>query len=107
MVYSMLSDITPEKESWKIKVRIIRLWYQPAYNNPNVTESLELVLVDQKVHYVRNFYYKKMVMEGCMRLISHFGVVSNTGKHRPMNHAYKMNFFFSTVVKECENMQLP
>ncbi|KAL2906383.1 Argininosuccinate synthase [Bienertia sinuspersici] len=88
MAYSMLSDITPEKESWKMKVRIIQLWYQPAYNNPNVTESLELVLVDQK-----------MVTEGCMRLISHFGVVSNTGKHRPMNHAYKINFFFRLLLK--------
>ncbi|KAL2933642.1 Replication factor A protein 1, partial [Bienertia sinuspersici] len=83
----MISDITHQKESWKIK---------RAYNNPNVTDSLELLLVD-----------RKMVTEGSMRLISHFGVISNTGKHRPTNHAYKINFFYSTVVKECENMQLP
>ncbi|KAL2929367.1 hypothetical protein RDABS01_034778 [Bienertia sinuspersici] len=73
MAYSMISDITPKKESWKIKVRIIRLWYQPAYNNPNGSKIQATI---KKTHINR---FQKMVTEGSMRLISHFGVISKLG----------------------------
>ncbi|KAL2941102.1 UvrABC system protein C [Bienertia sinuspersici] len=45
---------------------------------------------------------KNLVKEGCCRIISHFRVCNNTGKHRATNHAYKINFF-KRVVKDCED----
>ncbi|KAL2941604.1 Beta-galactosidase 9 [Bienertia sinuspersici] len=100
MSLAMISDITPLKESWKIKVRIIRLWYQPDYNNPNITGSIEMVLVDEKGEKIQASIkrthigrFENLVKEGCCRLISHFGVVNNIGKHRATNHSYKINFF--------------
>ncbi|KAL2931286.1 Replication protein A 70 kDa DNA-binding subunit C, partial [Bienertia sinuspersici] len=48
-----------------------------------------------------------MVKEGWCRIIANFGLISNIGKHRATNHSYKLNFFFKTVVRECEDVQLP
>ncbi|KAL2933250.1 Eukaryotic translation initiation factor 3 subunit I [Bienertia sinuspersici] len=90
MSLAMILGITTLKESWKIKVRIVRLWYQPDYNNLNITGSIEMVLVDEKTHIGR---FDSLVKEDCYRLISHFGVVNNIGKHRATNHSYKINFF--------------
>ncbi|KAL2896541.1 Replication protein A 70 kDa DNA-binding subunit [Bienertia sinuspersici] len=98
----------------KIKVRIIRLWEVPNYNNPNVVDSIELVLVDEKGSRIQASIRKtimqrfsNMVKDGSCRVIAKFGLISNIGKHRATNHSYKLNFFFKTVVRECEDVELP
>ncbi|KAL2895689.1 Replication protein A 70 kDa DNA-binding subunit, partial [Bienertia sinuspersici] len=96
-------------------VRIIRLWEVPNYNNPNVVALIELVLVDEKGSRIQASIRKtimqrfsNMVKEGSCRIIAKFGLISNIGKHRATNnHSYKHNFFFKTVVKECEDVQIP
>ncbi|GJR46244.1 nucleic acid-binding, OB-fold, replication protein A, OB domain protein [Tanacetum coccineum] len=48
-----LSELTPFRDDWKIKVRVIRLWKLPDFKNPLVTYSLEMVLMDEegcKIH---------------------------------------------------------
>ncbi|KAL2928550.1 Nuclear factor of activated T-cells cytoplasmic 3 [Bienertia sinuspersici] len=45
---NMINDPTPINEIWKIKVKIILLLEVPNYNNPNVVDSIEFVLVDEK-----------------------------------------------------------
>ncbi|KAL2941879.1 Replication protein A 70 kDa DNA-binding subunit, partial [Bienertia sinuspersici] len=112
--FNMINDLTPINENWRIKVRIIRLWKVPNYNNPNVVDSIELVLVDEKGSRIQATIRKSimqrfsnMVKEGSCRIIAKFGLISNIGKHRATNHSYKLNFFFKTVVRECEDVQLP
>lgn len=48
--YNFVDDITPNKETWRIKVRIIRTWRRPNFNNPNEENSIEMVLMDEKVN---------------------------------------------------------
>ncbi|KAL2932045.1 Replication protein A 70 kDa DNA-binding subunit C, partial [Bienertia sinuspersici] len=104
---NMINDLTPINEIWKIKVRIILLWEVPNYNNPNVVDSIELVLVDEKGSRIEASIRKtimqrfsNMVNEGWCRIIAKFGLISNIDKHRATNHSYKLNFFFKTVVRE-------
>ena len=47
--YDCLDDVTPAKETWRIKARIIRLWKVPVYNCNDQTNSIEVVLQDEKV----------------------------------------------------------
>ena len=48
MAYDMLHEISNQKDSWKVKVRIIRLW--DAINlNSNELISLDMILLDEKV----------------------------------------------------------
>jgi hypothetical protein len=44
-----VTDILPDKENVRIKVKVIRLWKVPAFLNPCESSSLELVLIDEKV----------------------------------------------------------
>jgi hypothetical protein len=48
-----VADILPGKENVRIKVRVIRMWKVPAFINPCEFNSIELVLIDQKVSYLR------------------------------------------------------
>ncbi|KAL2903529.1 Replication factor A protein 1 [Bienertia sinuspersici] len=111
---NMINDLTPINENWKIKVRIIRLLEVPNYNNPNVVDLIEF-LVDEKlgsriqasIRKTIMQWFSNMVKEGSCRIIAKFGLISNIGKHRATNHSYKLNFFFKTVVRECDDVQLP
>ncbi|KAL2899081.1 Replication factor A protein 1 [Bienertia sinuspersici] len=111
---NMINDFTPINEIWKIKVRIILFWEVRNYNNPNVVDSIELVSVDEKGSRIQASIRKtimqrfsNMVKEGWCRIIANFGLISNNGKYRATNHSYKLNFLFKTVVRECEDVQLP
>jgi hypothetical protein len=44
-----LADIVPGRETWRIKVRVLRMWEVPSFLKPDETNSLEMVLIDQKV----------------------------------------------------------
>ncbi|XP_021745324.1 replication factor A protein 1-like [Chenopodium quinoa] len=112
MAFTMISDLTPLKESWRIKARIVRLWYQPDYSNIKKINSLELILVDEKgsnlqatieESLIRRF--EGLVKKGTSRIISSFGMITNAGKH--LAHAYKVNFYYRTIVRDCEDAQLP
>ncbi|KAL2899473.1 Replication protein A 70 kDa DNA-binding subunit D [Bienertia sinuspersici] len=83
---NMINDLTPINKNWKIKVRIIRLWEVPNYNNPNVVDSIELGLVDEKGSGIQASIRKtimqrfsNMVKEGSCRIIAKFGLISNIG----------------------------
>ena len=51
--------------------------------------------------------FKNLVKEGTCRIIAKFGVMSNNGQRRTTNNTYKINFFYKTFIKECEDEQLP
>jgi hypothetical protein len=45
----MLSEVVAGKENIRIKVRVLCMWKVPTFMNPSETNSIELVLVDEKV----------------------------------------------------------
>ena len=47
--YDFVGDVTPAKETWRIKARIIRLWKVPVYGSIDQTNTIEFVLQDEKV----------------------------------------------------------
>ncbi|KAL2930704.1 Replication protein A 70 kDa DNA-binding subunit A [Bienertia sinuspersici] len=47
--YNFIHEITPLRENMTIKVRIIRLWKPPNYNNPSEDAgSIDMVFLDEK-----------------------------------------------------------
>jgi len=44
-----LADVMPGRETWRIKVCVLRIWEVPAFLKPDEINSLEMVLIDQKV----------------------------------------------------------
>jgi hypothetical protein len=47
--FDSLSDIKPGRDTWRIQARVLRLWRVPAFLNPKDTNSIEIVLIDEKV----------------------------------------------------------
>jgi hypothetical protein len=48
-VFDMLGVIYPGREAWSIKVRVISLWTVNSVFRANQINSLEMVLIDEKV----------------------------------------------------------
>lgn len=47
-VFNPVSEIATAKDGWRIKVRVVRLWEVPTFMKPDQTNSLEMVLIDEK-----------------------------------------------------------
>lgn len=47
--YDYLRDITPLKEDWKIKVRVVRMWNMPGFSLNGEINSIEMVIQDDFV----------------------------------------------------------
>jgi hypothetical protein len=47
--FDYLAEVVPGRETWRIKVRVLRMWKVPAFLNPTESNSIEMVLVDEKV----------------------------------------------------------
>ena len=57
---NFIADLTPSKDEWKIKVRVIQLWKQPNFLQPKLGDNVELVPLDEsvlsKTNHVSVFY---------------------------------------------------
>jgi len=55
-----LQELNPEKESWNIVTRVVRLWFVEDYTKGKSPFSMEIVLQDKEVLYhtinVRHFF---------------------------------------------------
>jgi hypothetical protein len=49
-VFDMLGPVSPGKESWRFKVRVLRLWSVASFMKPDQVNSIEMVLIDEKVY---------------------------------------------------------
>jgi hypothetical protein len=54
--FDFVCDISPSKENWNIRVRIIRLWFVRDVNKDKLSHSLEIIIIDNKVVW-HHFYY--------------------------------------------------
>ncbi|KAI3760387.1 hypothetical protein L1987_50782 [Smallanthus sonchifolius] len=43
-----LKDVDLSRRDYSIKIRVLRLWKQPMYNNPAETYSIEMIVVDEE-----------------------------------------------------------
>jgi len=45
----LISDISPFKENWNIRVRVVRLWFVRDMKKDQLPFSLEMVLMDNMI----------------------------------------------------------
>ncbi|PNY04521.1 replication factor-A carboxy-terminal domain protein [Trifolium pratense] len=82
--FDMLCDVVPGRESWRVKVRVIRVWEVPNFLNPDQINSIEMVLIDEKggkIHAtIRKqllYLFKNKISEGHVYKISYLAVAPN------------------------------
>ncbi|KAL2927156.1 Replication factor A protein 1 [Bienertia sinuspersici] len=99
-ITNFIEEITPMKETMTIRVRIIRLWKQPSYQNPKEDGSVEMVFMDEKNGKIHAIVKKTLIKrflslltECRLIVITNFGVAQNNSNFRTTQHPYKINFF--------------
>nr|XP_043638077.1 uncharacterized protein LOC122609058 [Erigeron canadensis] len=103
---SFIDQINAMTEAATIKVKIIRLWTQTYSNNPQMVASLEMILMDEQSNKIQATIKRNLISafemkleEGLVKIISNFGVASNTGRFLLTGHPCKINFYRHTSVK--------
>ncbi|GKA86865.1 nucleic acid-binding, OB-fold, replication protein A, OB domain protein [Tanacetum coccineum] len=98
---NLLTEHTPFKDDWHIKVKIIKLWKLPSYKNPMETFRIELILLDVENH-------EKSLGQDMFVYISEFGVTDSDAKDTfVVKHPYKINFYKTKRVKKCDEFSGP
>lgn len=107
--FDSVRDIKSEKENWRIKVRVVRIWNVPSFLNLEQPNSIEMVLVDDKGDKIHASIIKQLVymfqgklVEGDCYKLCYFGVALVSGSYRTTSHEYKLLFLMRTKVQKCE-----
>ncbi|KAJ1430916.1 Nucleic acid-binding, OB-fold [Sesbania bispinosa] len=110
----MVRNICGVKDSWRLKVRVVRLWKSCSKNDPKKVFSLEMVLVDAEGARIQASIRKPMirkfadvVVEGEVYKMIHFVVVKNLGNIRATKHEFKLIFNSRTTVFRAESQLIP
>ncbi|XP_027903772.1 uncharacterized protein LOC114163676 [Vigna unguiculata] len=109
-----LQELNPEKESWNILSRIVRLWFVEDYTKGKTPFSMEIVLQDQEgvlihasVRRTLIYKFQSEIKEDKVYSIQSFSVSCNGGSYRTTKHAYKINFQFGTKVNMVQSTLVP
>ncbi|KAF3966612.1 hypothetical protein CMV_009298 [Castanea mollissima] len=106
--YNFLDQISDAKETWRIRVRICRLWKAVNKRSGNNFISLDMIFIDEKKNLmhaiVRKNVFQKfsaILREGGTFIISNFKVTVTNKGYRSVSNDLKIIFLLTTSVKEC------
>ncbi|XP_057444413.1 uncharacterized protein LOC130736620 [Lotus japonicus] len=83
-VFNDLANIDSSKVSWKILVKVVRLWSTRRFNGCKIPHAIELVLMVSK--------------EGGVYSMSFLAPVVNSDDYKTTKYQYKVNFLYNTEV---------
>ncbi|XP_057456013.1 uncharacterized protein LOC130747178 [Lotus japonicus] len=113
-MYNKISYIVAGKIEWKIKVRVLHLWETKDYKKPQITNSIDLLLIDEqnsKIHATikrgQMNQFKDMLGEGKVYMIQNFMVQASDKKFRVTKHKYKISFLVNTKIEEATCDTIP
>ncbi|KAK4433424.1 hypothetical protein Salat_1104700 [Sesamum alatum] len=108
LAYNFVEQLSPERDGWKIKVRVTRMWDAINCNNRDLF-SLDMILLDEhddhihaSVHKNQAGKYRRQMHEGRIYLIQNFRVCPGKRQYRPVHRDYMISFTYVTFVK-CVN----
>ncbi|RYR67352.1 hypothetical protein Ahy_A03g013679 [Arachis hypogaea] len=81
--FDMISKMHPPREAWRLKVRVLSLWFIPSFVNH------EKPLLNR---------FRDHKVEGQVYRMIYFTVVSNHGSYRATSHEFKLVFLHRTTV---------
>ncbi|XP_057418862.1 uncharacterized protein LOC130713078 [Lotus japonicus] len=109
-----LRVLRPGKDTWKVKVRVLRQWEMFPAGEPSKPYALNLVLIDSegvKIEaYIKKNYLSKFkgeFSEGNVYKITYFDVSENSGIFRASEHFCKIFFNHRTRVAQEHSDVIP
>ncbi|WJX89950.1 hypothetical protein P8452_71901 [Trifolium repens] len=112
-MFDMLANVSPDRESWRFNVRVVRLWTVYSTTKPGHLDSLEMILVDDKgtkihasIAHKLLYLFRHQLFEGDVYLMSNFTVVPEAGLNRTTTHPYQLHFIYKTKVSRCQDCSI-
>ncbi|KAL6537773.1 hypothetical protein OROMI_025416 [Orobanche minor] len=109
-----ISEITPTKETWKLHVRVERLWTTYSPYNPTEKRSMELILLDAKGDKIQASIpkyliskFEKLIKEGVFYHFTNFEIEQNNEEFIATRHPYRLKFHKFTSPRPAENLPIP
>lgn len=109
MEFSFLDGLNNENDSWRVKVRVCRIWQSTNPKKNNELISTDMILMDEKENLIHAIIRKHLtprfehtLREGSLYSIRNFNVVENTGIYRPLSCRYKVLFLATTAIQNLE-----
>ncbi|VFQ73699.1 unnamed protein product [Cuscuta campestris] len=109
-----LLKINPSSECRRVLVRVISLYKMPVYNDEKMTNSIEMIFMDEHettIHVtVRKTLvgtFEKKIKEGSVYVFAYFSVGNRSGYYRTSRHDFRLNFQARTTVTETRCDKIP
>ncbi|KAL6557569.1 hypothetical protein OROMI_017919 [Orobanche minor] len=109
-----ISEITPAKETWKLHVRVERLWTTYSPYNPTEKRSMELILLDAKGDKIQASIpkyliskFEKLIKEGGFYRFTNFEIEQNNEEFIATRHPYRLKFHKFTSPRHAVDLPIP
>ncbi|XP_057452159.1 uncharacterized protein LOC130743972 [Lotus japonicus] len=113
-INSPLKSLCGGRDTWRIKVRVIRVWEMSPVSQPSKPYAMSLVLVDSDGMRIEAVIrkgmiqkFKRLIVEGQVYKIVYFNVVENDGAYRASPHEFKIVFNGRTKVERDQSDIIP
>ncbi|KAJ0600072.1 putative replication protein A, OB [Helianthus annuus] len=108
---TLLKNVDLNVDDYTIRIRIIRLWTRPSFNNPRKVYCYDMIFMDQEVFLVapkcRLLFYKKnttayehLLKENQCLTIRNPSLGENRQKVKYVHSSFKINLNETTIVEE-------
>ncbi|KAJ1407200.1 hypothetical protein SESBI_24521 [Sesbania bispinosa] len=107
--FHMISSLCGRRQSWRLRVKLVRAWNMCSLAKPDDPFALEMVFIDEeatvaKQHMMR---FAQAVVEGQVYRLTNFGLTANSGKFRAAAHEFKLVFNVGTRLIPCHSVPIP
>ncbi|WOG91186.1 hypothetical protein DCAR_0310434 [Daucus carota subsp. sativus] len=116
MEYTMLKDLNDTHDTWRIRVRICRLWDSTNPQKNGELISIDMIFIDEKENLMHATIkkhlasrFRHLLQEGSTYSIKNLQVVKATGDYRPLSSEFKCIFLATTSPKKLQEdtVQIP
>ncbi|KAL8463818.1 hypothetical protein ACS0TY_033676 [Phlomoides rotata] len=109
--FSLVNEINPDKETWRVKVKVTRRWMVLSKDSNKNKCFLEMVLIDEqgdKIQATVPRYlirrYENIVKEGVIYDLYNFRVEKPEGQFFATKHQYKITFHSNTEMRKSSHL---
>ncbi|KAJ1417721.1 hypothetical protein SESBI_16388 [Sesbania bispinosa] len=109
MTSSLIKELFPTKEDWRLKVKVSRLWDVPRRDSKGVA-AVNMILIDEEGNKIQASIFQpeliskfeSCINEGNCYNIENLSIGENSGNYKSTKHPYRITFGFETKVTPCE-----
>ncbi|XP_048599720.1 uncharacterized protein LOC125579870 [Brassica napus] len=101
-LFDKVMDLSPAKTTWKIKVKIIRLWRQYSAGDIDSIEMGDTIHATVNEDVVPIF--ESFLEEGDSKIFINFSLSQACGSYRLTKHPYKIWFQATTRIRLCDDL---